>query len=105
MSNGSNWLPPGARPPSKKDKSITEDNAKKTVTRMKTASHEGSAPVTCPECGSEQITTNKKGFGVGKAVAGGVLAGGVGLLAGFFGSRKIQVTCLKCSHSWIAGKE
>ncbi len=72
---------------------------------MKIASREQSTPVACPECGSEKITTNKKGFDVGKAAAGGVLTGGVGLLAGFISSRKIQVTCLKCGHSWIAGKE
>ena len=37
----------------------------------------------CPFCGSSQLTANKKGFGAGKAVAGAVLTGGVGLLAGF----------------------
>ena len=94
-----------ARPPDSKDKGITDENARETVMRMKRASRERSAPVTCPECGSEQITGNKKGFGVGKAIAGGLLAGGVGLLAGFFGSGKIQVTCLKCGHSWAAGKQ
>ncbi len=26
--------------------------------------------ITCPNCGSDQITANKKGFGIGKSVAG-----------------------------------
>ena len=59
--------------------------------------------VTCPKCRSDQITANKKGFGVGKAAAGAIATGGVGLLAGFIGSRKIQVTCIKCGYAWTAG--
>jgi tellurium resistance protein TerD len=61
--------------------------------------------VVCPACRSSQITASKSGFGLGKAVVGGVLLGGVGLLGGFVGSRKILVTCLKCGHSWKAGKQ
>jgi hypothetical protein len=58
----------------------------------------------CPRCGSTSISANKEGFSVGKAVAGGVVAGGVGLLGGFIGSKKVRVTCLNCGNSWIAGK-
>ena len=54
----------------------------------------------CPKCGSDQLSANKKGFGAGKAIAGAVVTGGVGLLAGFIGSRKIYVTCLACGHQW-----
>ena len=36
----------------------------------------------CPNCGSSQLTANKKGFGAGKAVTGAILTGGIGLLAG-----------------------
>lgn len=60
-------------------------------------------PVRCPRCGSTQITANKKGFGVGKALVGGFLTGGVGLLAGFLGSGKVLVTCVKCGKQWKAG--
>ena len=56
--------------------------------------------VKCPRCRSTQLTANNKGFGLGKALVGGVLLGGVGLLGGFLGSRKVQITCLKCGHSW-----
>lgn len=58
------------------------------------------SPVRCPVCGSTQIAAAKKGFGVGKAAAGGLLLGPVGLLGGFIGSRKIKITCLKCGHEW-----
>jgi hypothetical protein len=60
--------------------------------------------ISCPKCNSTQITANKKGFGVGKAIAGAVVTGGVGLLAGFMGSGNIKITCLNCGHSWKAGK-
>tara|TARA_B110000240_G_scaffold68217_1_gene77703 strand:- start:1350 stop:1901 length:552 start_codon:yes stop_codon:yes gene_type:complete len=56
--------------------------------------------VKCPKCYSRNITANKAGFGLGKAVVGGVLTGGVGLLAGFLGSKKINISCLKCGHRW-----
>ena len=62
-------------------------------------------PVHCPKCGSTQVTADKKGFGWGKALAGGVLTGGVGLLAGFVGSRKIIVTCITCGNQWQAGRQ
>lgn len=58
--------------------------------------------VKCPRCASQQIYVRDKGFGLGKAVAGGLLLGGVGLLGGFIGSKKIRISCLKCNHSWIS---
>ena len=59
----------------------------------------GSTPE-CSRCRSTSITYNKKGFGAGKAVVGGVLTGGIGLLAGFIGSNKVLATCVSCGHSW-----
>lgn len=56
--------------------------------------------VRCPQCGSNQIYADKKGFGLGKAAAGGLLLGPVGLLGGMLGSKKIIITCLKCGHKW-----
>lgn len=58
----------------------------------------------CPKCGSSQLVANKKGFGAGKALTGAVLTGGVGLLAGFIGSGKVKVTCLKCGSTWDPGQ-
>lgn len=46
------------------------------------------------KCECIQLTANKKGFGLGKAVVGGVLLGPAGLLGGFVGSGKVRVTCL-----------
>ncbi|WP_077922950.1 hypothetical protein [Spirosoma sp. 209] len=56
--------------------------------------------VRCPKCSSDQITAQKRGFSGGKAVAGAVLTGGVGALAGFHGSDKLDIYCLSCGHKW-----
>lgn len=58
----------------------------------------------CPKCSSEQLTADRKGFGVGKALVGAFLTGGVGLLAGVIGSKKVRITCLKCGKKWTAGE-
>jgi tellurium resistance protein TerD len=58
----------------------------------------------CPKCNSSQLSVDKKGFGLGKAATGGLLLGPVGLLGGLIGSKKIQITCLKCGHTWKAGQ-
>ena len=60
--------------------------------------------LSCPDCGSTQLTANKKGFGLGKAAVGGLLLGPLGLLGGAIGKNKIRITCLKCGHSWKPGE-
>lgn len=60
--------------------------------------------VKCPKCSSTQLTANKKGFSGKKAVAGAVLTGGIGLLAGAIGSNKIIITCLSCGHQFKPGE-
>jgi len=60
--------------------------------------------IKCPRCHSSNFSINKKGYSAGKAVAGVLLTGGIGLLGGFIGSEKVRVTCIKCGHSWIAGR-
>jgi len=62
-------------------------------------------PVCCPRCGSTQLNAQRKGFGWGKALIGGALTGGIGLIAGFHGSRKVLVTCLKCGHQFCPGSK
>lgn len=54
----------------------------------------------CPKCGSTSIQVVKKGFGLGKAAAGAVLLGPVGLLGGVIGSNKTLRVCLNCNHKW-----
>ncbi|TXD78034.1 hypothetical protein [Algoriphagus ratkowskyi] len=56
--------------------------------------------VKCPNCSSDQVTAQKKGFSGGKALAGAVLAGPLGAIAGTHGSGKIKVFCLSCGHTW-----
>jgi TM2 domain-containing membrane protein YozV len=58
----------------------------------------------CPKCHSTSLTANKKGFGVGKAAAGVLIAGPYGLLAGGIGSKKVTVTCLNCGNQFKPGR-
>ena len=57
----------------------------------------------CPKCRSTQVSAHKKGFSGGKAVAGAVLTGGIGLLAGTIGSNDVKITCLNCGHVFNPG--
>ena len=56
--------------------------------------------IKCPKCKSTQIMGSQKGFSAGKAIGVGVLLGPLGLLAGLHGSKKVQVSCLKCGFQW-----
>lgn len=60
--------------------------------------------IACPKCGSSNLQVlgnKKKGFSVGKAVGGALLAGGIGTLAGFAGKKgKYEVFCMDCGHRW-----
>lgn len=60
--------------------------------------------IRCPRCNSNQLSANKQGFSFKKAVVGGILTGGVGLLAGAHGSSKIKITCLKCGKVFNPGE-
>ena len=60
--------------------------------------------IRCPKCSSNQLSANKKGFSGRKAVAGAVLTGGIGLLAGTIGSNKIIITCLNCGNQFKPGE-
>lgn len=60
--------------------------------------------VTCPYCGSKNVNfmqNNKKAFSTGKAVAGGILTGGIGLLAGFAGKKGMnEFFCRDCNRTF-----
>lgn len=58
----------------------------------------------CPKCHSKELHSEHKGFSGGKALAGVVLTGGIGLLAGTIGSKNVQITCLKCGNKFKAGE-
>ena len=57
----------------------------------------------CPYCGSRDVMeiVSKRGFSAGKALAGGLIFGPIGLLAGASGQNKIQITlkCRRCGKS------
>ena len=58
----------------------------------------------CPKCNSRELHAEHKGFSSGKALAGALITGGIGLLAGTIGSRDTQITCLKCGNKFKAGE-
>jgi DNA-directed RNA polymerase subunit RPC12/RpoP len=57
----------------------------------------------CPKCQSKELHSQHKGFSGGKALAGAVLTGGIGILAGTIGSKDVQITCLKCGYKFKSG--
>lgn len=59
----------------------------------------------CPNCGSRKLHIEKKGFSVGKAAAGAIAFGGVGILAGAIGNNKIKAICLECGKTVTPVKE
>lgn len=59
----------------------------------------------CPKCGSTSLTANKKGFGVGKAVVGAAMTGGIGLVAGNINRNKVKITCLNCGYQFKPGEK
>lgn len=61
--------------------------------------------ILCPKCKSEDVVIGQKGFGVGRAAVGLVVLGPFGLAAGLLGRKKIECTCAKCQHRWLAKKQ
>ena len=60
-------------------------------------------PIKCPMCGEttqwKKVDTANKGFSVGKAAAGAVLLGPVGLVGGALGKKMASYYCGKCGFS------
>lgn len=54
----------------------------------------------CPMCFSSFVEIRKKGYSLTKGLLGGVFAGYMGLLVGFWGSTKLRGICKKCGHRW-----
>lgn len=81
-----------------------DDELKKIILAFKTGitieQPQDDGELRCPKCGSVHIEFNKKGFSGGKAIVGGVLAGPLGIAAGFMGKNKLKGKCLKCGHEW-----
>lgn len=59
----------------------------------------------CPKCHSTSISTQKRGFKLGRAIATTALTGfiDVGAVAGVAGSGKMINVCQKCGYKWKIG--
>lgn len=55
--------------------------------------------VKCPRCGSTEFIHAAKGYSKSKGVAGAMMFGRVGLIAGS-SKNKITCVCKKCSKKW-----
>lgn len=81
-----------------------EKKAEKQELKDRIAQMDKEGTVYCPKCYSTNLSANKRGFKFGRALVGGMLTFGVGVMAGAVGKNKIEVTCMKCGHTWKAGK-
>lgn len=61
-------------------------------------------PIACPKCKSPHVYVSEQGFGLGKAIAGVLLTGPLGLLAGAINKNKLYCQCLKCGKKWQPGE-
>lgn len=59
--------------------------------------------VHCPECGSDQISSHKRGYSTGAGAAGCLLLGPLGLIFGASGGNRVMITCLACGHTFEPG--
>lgn len=53
----------------------------------------------CPYCGSKNIHVTPKGFSLGKAAAGAVIAGPLGAAGGLYGRKDLEVKCASCHRT------
>lgn len=58
----------------------------------------------CPYCLSKQVHHEYRGFSGGKALAGVVTVGGIGMLAGTIGNDKVELTCMRCGKKFKVGE-
>lgn len=83
---------------------LTVQRTLKGLTERNTPPKKDKHAVKCPKCKSINVVfmdNKRKGFSVGKAVAGGALTGGVGTLAGFAGKKgKDRWHCQDCGHTF-----
>lgn len=86
----------------------TEATSTSTTTKKEKPVKPDRKAIKCPNCKSINVDfmgNNRKGFSVGKAVAGGVLTGGVGSIAGFAGKKgKNQWHCRDCGRTFKTKK-
>jgi len=81
------------------------NSAKPKTAHERIKENKANAVAYCPKCGSTSLSSNKKGFGIGKALLGASATmvtplGPLGAVAGNIGAKKVIVTCLNCGHQW-----
>lgn len=54
----------------------------------------------CPKCHSTSLTYQDKKLSIGRAIVGGAIAGGAGAILGGTTSKKGNLKCLNCGHTW-----
>lgn len=54
----------------------------------------------CPKCHSTSLTYQDKKLSIGRAMIGGAIAGGAGAILGGTTSKKGNLKCLNCGHTW-----
>lgn len=89
---------------------VQEEKASKLEKTIKVTSMIGSVINSmrqphCPKCRSTNVQAvgqHRKGFSVGKAVAGTALSGGLGAIAGFAGknTKKVDMICMNCGKKF-----
>ncbi|MEE0740762.1 MAG: zinc ribbon domain-containing protein [Emergencia sp.] len=84
---------------------VTSKMIEKQREREKIKEYERNKIPYCPKCHSTSLSANKKGFGIGKAVAGAYLTGGIGLVAGNINAKKVRLTCMNCGYQFWPGKK
>lgn len=84
---------------------MSKQEKEKKSKQVKRARASGDSPVTCPVCGSAQLSAGKKGYDAGAGCCGAILVGPLGLLCGAAESSDVMITCLKCGHQWKAGRD
>jgi len=52
----------------------------------------------CPQCNSSNIRITPKGFSLGKAAAGAILAGPLGVAGGLHGRKDLEIKCSNCNR-------
>lgn len=61
--------------------------------------------IICPQCHSDQIHANQKGFNNNRAALGMVIGGALPAITfGALDSGKIVITCLRCAHQFEPGQ-
>jgi hypothetical protein len=86
------------------DKAVSCPNCGYPLNKQQTDNADENEYLCCPKCHSKELHSEHQGFSGGKALAGAVLTGGIGILAGTIGSKDVRITCLKCGHHFKAGE-